>query len=208
MRPTLTHHGVVHPTPLDMVYLSHQHHQYALAAAASAATHHAQGQHMHQPQPSYYGPPGAIAPSYASPPQPQLPIARPGVPYRPSRRSSHNLSNQNQHTPNSLSNTNTRTASPARLCSSNSVASSTRGALDDEPSSSRLHEGTSGSTTIGTGGDELERLREHLAALRTQVRRAAVENERKGKELEIARWRLECVEVERKAEDQQVCVSL
>jgi hypothetical protein len=47
-------------------------------------------------------------------------------------------------------------------------------------------------------------MREQLNSLRGKMRKAEVENERKGKELEIARWRLECVEVERKAEEKQV----
>ena len=60
------------------------------------------------------------------------------------------------------------------------------------------------SSSAGDDGAELERINEQLGQLKAQVKRAEVENERKGKELEIARWRLECVEVERRAEEQQV----
>ena len=45
---------------------------------------------------------------------------------------------------------------------------------------------------------------DQLVAFKSQYKKLEVENERRGKELEIARWRLACVEVERKAEIDQV----
>jgi hypothetical protein len=62
-----------------------------------------------------------------------------------------------------------------------------------------------GPDEVGLGAKgETERLREQLASLQRKSKRGEIENERKNKELEIALWRLECVNVERKAEDRQV----
>lgn len=57
----------------------------------------------------------------------------------------------------------------------------------------------------GTPLSEVDRLREELARVQERGKRADIHNERTYKELEIARWRLQCVEVERKQEDRQVC---
>lgn len=48
------------------------------------------------------------------------------------------------------------------------------------------------------------RLREALRSLKSQLRALELENERKEKELEIARWRLECVGVEKMMEEVEV----
>lgn len=60
------------------------------------------------------------------------------------------------------------------------------------------------SSEQGESKHEMDRLREQVQRLRERGKRAEIENERKNKELEIAKWRLECVEVERKQEDLQV----
>ena len=74
------------------------------------------------------------------------------------------------------------------------------------PSMSRRNSHNSGKAS-STGRSEVSSPKtrdEELEALRRSTRAFQVDNERKNKELEIANWRLECVEVERRAEERQV----
>ncbi|KAH9822641.1 hypothetical protein DFH28DRAFT_1181487 [Melampsora americana] len=51
------------------------------------------------------------------------------------------------------------------------------------------------------GENEIDRLKNRLKGVRSKVRELEVENQRKERELEIARWRLECVGVEKGLEE-------